>query len=802
LRKSGFILSLTIGTILILVSGYGYLLLDSMPWLPEEAINRIDRSLESTNVSVTLDGVTLRNKGELEFILCRRISRKQAGDRIVLEVASAERSDAEAYTLSRYFEQKMPFPLFYLVIAVFSILIAVVAFVLRRSDPRARLFYWAILTFSTANVLTGGFHILDTSWVSFIPALLFYVCYALAPAILLDFSLAFAPDRPKISRAWIYAPAVMSIFLVGGVFLSAGLSGSIAMCRRYQSVFYFFSLYVIAFILASIVNFVRLYRKSPFEEIRARIKWILFGLCLGLGPFVLLYKVPKILKLQELVSMEVAMAFSLFIPIAIGIAILRYRFLDIEFVINRSLVYSILTVLVVGVYILLVRFLQNMMAHVLEIQDTAVSAVAAFGAALIFHPARKRIQEFVDRSFFRLSYDYRKSIRDFALVASREINPDHLAGKLERQIQETLGVETICVLTYIHKNKSKRIFILKGEGKPLRLIWRRVRNSSVLSSRKRAVSTEEGIDFSHENLLEAHNLELVIPFVFTSQRLSGFLALGKKKSRERYGSDDLALLSTLAQEFSINLERIRLQEEVVFERAEKEKLDELNRLKTEFISAVSHELRTPMSTLHNLADILQANKIKEGAQRDKLLKLMAEECARLSHFLHNILDAGRIERDSKHYNMVKTDLSLIVMDVAKLFEHRLAEEGFVMDKEVPPHPVELNLDPDAVKQALTNLLDNAIKYSTDQKEIRLRLVEKSECVVLAVEDKGIGMAPREINRIFEGFFRGAKARLQNPSGVGIGLKLVKHIMHAHGGTIELNSRSGQGSVFRLVFPKS
>ncbi len=801
MRTFGFIFSLTVGAVLILVSGYGYLLLDSMPWLPEEAIHRIDRALESTNLSLTLDGKTVRNKAELEFILCRRISRKQAGDRMVLEFASTEGSEAVAYTLSRYFEQK-PFPLIYLVIGAFSILIAVVAFVLRRSDPRARLFYWAMLTFSTANVLTGGFHILDTSWVSFIPAILFYFCYALAPAILLHFSLEFSPDRPKISRAWIYAPAVLSIFVVGGVFLSAGLSGSIAMCRRYQSVFYFFSFYVIVFFLASILNLVRLYRKSRFEEIKARIKWILFGLCLGLGPFVLLYKVPKILKLEELISMEVAMAFSLFIPIAVGIAILRYRFLDIELVINRSLVYSMLTVLVVGVYILLVRFLQNMMAHILEIQDTAVSAVAAFGAALVFHPARKRIQEFVDRSFFRLSYDYRKNIRDFSLAASREIDPSHLAEILEQRIQQTLGVEAFFMLTYIHKNRSQLTFILKGERKPLHLIWREVRDSSGLSSRKRAVSTEEGIDFSHEDLLEAHNLDLVIPFVFTSRHLSGFLALGKRKSRERYGSDDLALLSTLAQEFSINLERIRLQEEVVFERAEKEKLDELNRLKTEFISGVSHELRTPMSTLHSLADILQEGKIKDRAQRGKLLKLMADECTRLSHFLQNILDAGRIERDSRHYTMEKADLSALILDVAKLFEHRLAKDGFILYKEVPAHPVRLNLDSDAVKQALTNLLDNAIKYSADQKEIRLRLVEKQERVELSVEDKGIGIAPRELKHIFDGFFRGAKARLQNPSGVGIGLKLVKHIMLAHGGTVELTSRTGQGSVFCLVFPKS
>ena len=105
---------------------------------------------------------------------------------------------------------------------------------------------------------------------------------------------------------------------------------------------------------------VLIFRRTHLEEVKAQIKWLLYGLFLGLGPFVLLYLLPKILTLPELVSMEVAMAFPPLVMVGAAIAIVRHRLFDIEFVINRSLVYSILTIFVVAIYIFLVRLLQGL----------------------------------------------------------------------------------------------------------------------------------------------------------------------------------------------------------------------------------------------------------------------------------------------------------------------------------------------------------------------------------------------------------------------------------------------------------
>jgi two-component system phosphate regulon sensor histidine kinase PhoR len=277
--------------------------------------------------------------------------------------------------------------------------------------------------------------------------------------------------------------------------------------------------------------------------------------------------------------------------------------------------------------------------------------------------------------------------------------------------------------------------------------------------------------------------------------------LGRKKSGERYTREDIELLRAMAGELAVNLDRIRLQEEVIYERASKEKLDELNRLKTEFISTVSHELRTPMSSIQGLAEILQSGKIESKEQGEKYLNLMASECSRLSRLLHNILDFGRIEQQAKLYHYQKTILQDVIQEAADVLGRILESQGFRLTLNAPEHPVFMEIDRDAVKQALINLIDNAMKYSTDKKTIDIELVERDHEVEIRVKDQGIGIPLAEQKKIFESFYRVPGVERISPKGAGLGLKIIKHIMQAHGGNVLLESEVGKGSTFRLIFPK-
>jgi len=776
------------GLIIVLVSVYGFVLLGQRPGLPQEITVRGLKQI---------DDIEVKHPKDVEFIL----SQKKIGERSIFSITIDGRVEKRELEFVPYYSQT-PFPLIYLLIGFFCLAIGVVVFLLRPEDARARIYYWASLAFSSANIISGGFYCLRKSLLSYIPGVFFFFLYPLAPALLLRFSLFFSKSNLKKWRFIIYLPCFFFAALFEALFLYSSLKTSITAYRVYQSIFLAFRAYLVIYVLLTIFIFILNYRKAILEEERAQMKWIFYGLFVGLGPFIFIYNLPQILGKKPLIPEEFSTLFFVFIPLAFAFSIVKFRLMDIELVINRSIVYSILTVFTVGVYLLSVSFLQNIFSKSFSRRQTAVPLIAALAAAIAFNPARKKIQTFVDKTFFRASFDYRKSILGFNEIAHKMSNGEHLVDFFLLMIRKTLPLEHIGVLVYSTDLGEQKLFIAEDGEKDLRALNTLIMVSGKILARRKAVRTEEDIDFSQEQALEERNLELVIPLSFKSEELSGFVSVGKKKSGERFSHDDLELLLTMAGELVLNLERIRLQEEVIQERAEKEKLDELNRLKTEFISSVSHELRTPMSSIQGLAEVLLTGKIKDKAKHDELISLVAGESSRLSRFLHNILDFGKIEQQAKSYSFQKIELRPVVEEAIKPFQYRLESEGFVLTASFSEKPIFLEIDQDAIRQALTNLIDNAIKYSSSQKEIEIKVCQRESQVEIQVKDKGIGIPEEAQKKIFNGFFRREEASRHNPEGGGLGLKIVKHIVKAHRGEIRIESQPHKGSTFSLIFPKT
>ncbi len=793
MKKIPFLLSLTAGFFIILISVYGFSLLRQRRGLPLEIKDFIQKKDAKL---VQVDDIRIERKMDMEFILSQKTFGEQST--FVIEIdGKIEKKEAKfVYYYSRSF-----FPLIYLLIGIFCFIIAIVVFLLRAEDIRARIYYWASFSFASAVIISGGFYCLRKDWLSYIPGVLYYLCYPLAAALLLHFSLSFSKRKLKISKLLIYFPALIFIGILETTFLQSGLNSSIEAHRIYESAFYVFRGYLVLIVLAAMLYLIRSYRKAVLEEEKAQIKWIFYGLFIGLAPFILLYQLPLAVGIDPLMSQEFSNAFFIFIPLAFAFSIVRFKLMNIELVINRSIVYSILTVFTVSIYLFSVYLLGNIFSKFFSARETTVSLIGALVAAAAFNPARKKIQAFVDKAFFRMSYDYRKSILSFNESAHRIASSDHLTDFFLLKIKKTLPMEHIGVFIYLFVSGKRKLFIAKNGKEDLASMTSLSLYSEKILARKKAVRTEESVDFSKESFLEEKNLELIIPLSFRMAAMTGYILMGKKKSGERYTRDDLELLLTMSQELALNLERIRLQEEVFEERAEREKLDELNRLKTEFVSSVSHELRTPMSSIRGLAEVLQAGKIKDKAKQDELISLVADESGRLSRFIHNILDFGKIEQQAKTYNFQKEEIQSVVRETTKLFQYRLESDGFVLKTNLPGDPLFLEIDKDAVKQALTNLIDNAIKYSSDKKDIKIQVVEKEKQVEIQVEDKGIGIPTGEIEKIFEGFYRHAEASRHSPKGVGLGLKIVKHIMEAHKGEVEVMSQQHKGSTFSLVFSK-
>ncbi|MFQ6037358.1 MAG: ATP-binding protein [Candidatus Aminicenantales bacterium] len=782
--------SLLLGSMVLLVSLYGFWNLRQRAGLPPA----IQDASENGRL-LAIDGLRVERQGDIPFLLRGR----NPGDRFSFRVRTEEGVVEQTDTLVRFYgEGSLLF--LYLGIGLACAALGFVVLTLRPSERKARLFYWGSLAFAAAVIINGEIYCLRSSWVSTIPGILFTVAYPLVFVILLDFCLCFLPSAPRWLRKIIIIPPVLFIGFHTGTFLLGALASSLKAYHLHQSLFVVFRFYVVAYTLASLITLWLSFRSPILEEEKAQIKWIFYGLVVGAAPFIVLYQIPRALAVPPLLPENLSQVFFLLIPVALAVAIVRYRLMDIEIVINRSLVYALLTIFIASLYLVTIQFFHNVIVRVVPMQQTLVSVVAAIAAAGASHPARKKIQDFVDRAFFRVSFDYRKSLVDFTEEAHRLADMESLADYFLKKIQSTLPLEHAGLLVTFSRKGRRSALSREADPKHVEPLILRARRAGRILARRSSVRMESGMDFSSESLLEEKGLEMVLPLGFGSKGISGVLTVGRKKSGQRFSRDDIELLSSMGETFAAHLERISLQEEVIYERTEKEKLDELNRLKTEFISNVSHEIRTPMSSLQGISEMLYEGKIRGKKKQTELLDLMARECGRLSRFLHNILDFGRIEQKVKTYAFQETDICEVVRDISEFFRPRMESLGFRYVVDIPQEPLILKVDPDALKQALTNLIDNAIKYSPDRKEVRVHLTKKGKTVALRIEDKGIGIPEQERRRIFYGFYRTSKAQQVNPRGAGLGLKIIRHIIEAHGGNISVESQVGDGSTFTLELP--
>ena len=787
MKRGIFFAFLAAGTLVAVISIYGFVRLHQRPGLPLEW---------GKSAILQLDNLHLTSQKDREFFL----SQKNIGSRIhVVYVEKGLKKEADISLVPFYADT--PFQMIYLFIGLICLLIGAAVFVIRPGELNVRIFYLAVLVFSAATIISHGFFFDLRQWTSFLPGILFYLLYPFAPVLLLHFILI--QFRADLRRRTIvlYLPAFLFGVSLVSLFLYAAINSSIVHFRYYQTVYLAFRYYMVGYLVASIALLISGFRKATKAEERAQLKWIFLGLLVGLVPFILFYQLPQLIGRTPLLSEELSIVFMVFIPITFAFSIVRFRLMDIELIINRSLVYSFLTIFTVSLYLFSVRIFQDFIARFFPLREAVAAALAALAAAAAFHPARRRIQHFVDKSFFRVAYDYRESIRSFNEKSHRTADTIQLVEYFQAQLHKTMPVEHVGILVYMKKGSTNHVLLERNQGKDLRFLARDILELNRFLARRKGLQTEDSADFSQEKTLEKFGVEVVLPIPFRTPARTGFISLGKKLSGAKFSHEDLELLMGFAEGLALNLERITLQEEVILERTEKEKLDELNRMKTEFVTAVSHELRTPMGSLQGLSEMLQDGKIKNKSVQGKMLHLIAEECSRLTRFLHNILDAGRIEQQVKTYKKEILEIQPLVEDTLQLFHSQLASGRFHLHKEIPRVPLSLEVDKDAVKQALTNLLDNAIKYSRDKREISVRLVEEPETILIKVQDKGIGISETDQGKIFSNFFRSAEAIVHCPRGVGLGLKVVAHIMASHNGTVRVESQPGEGSTFTLVFPR-
>jgi signal transduction histidine kinase len=233
--------------------------------------------------------------------------------------------------------------------------------------------------------------------------------------------------------------------------------------------------------------------------------------------------------------------------------------------------------------------------------------------------------------------------------------------------------------------------------------------------------------------------------------------------------------------------------------------EELAAMQRDFVAHVSHQLKTPLSALSAATETLQMNRVRSPEQLSQYLGIIHSETARLSSLVQRVLEFSRVQQP-RQYEFERVDLGALARETVEAFAQGLSgpPAAFHVDQRGPGPFV--MADPAALEQVLVNLLDNAVKYSDAVREITIRIHGHDATAVVEVADRGVGIAPIDQAHIFERFYRGSAASPQSRSsppsparrGFGLGLPIVRELVHAHGGRVEVSSVPGVGSTFRVI----
>ncbi len=226
----------------------------------------------------------------------------------------------------------------------------------------------------------------------------------------------------------------------------------------------------------------------------------------------------------------------------------------------------------------------------------------------------------------------------------------------------------------------------------------------------------------------------------------------------------------------------------------------LARLKSDFVSNVSHELRTPLALIRLYAETLELGRITTQEKKNEYYSIIRKESERLTALINNILDFSRIEAGRKEYDFRETDIAELVRNTLDSYRYQIEQQGFAFEQHIESSIPAVRVDREAIARALVNLVNNALKYSNNEKFLGVKLYRANSVLKLEVVDRGIGIERHEQSRIFEKFYRTCDPLVHNTKGSGLGLSLVRHITHAHGGEVEVESTPGRGSKFTLSLP--
>jgi len=698
--------------------------------------------------------------------------------------------------------------------------------VLKSDEDSAILFHWANISLAMVIAMTSANYTVGPQFLSRFIHLLFLLAFCLTPIFFMHFISNFIGWTNKTYKFVLLMFYSIGIILAGFLSYSywiAVVSLSLESIQHYIFIYNFiFRPFLLLCIIGitSVLIYSFIIAKDAITS--KKLKWLLFGFLIGPVAFAIFWAFPLLFFGYPLMPEYLMHLLLLSFPVSIAIAIVKYKLMDIDFLINRSVVYTIVLSALAAIYVLLFTLFTLLIKGM---EDTIPAVISAVIVAVFMNPIKVRVQKIVDKKFFRVEYNYREEQKRFLEDIKNSNDIKSLADKIVTHADALIPVEKIgFFIVYVNVDTDYDSEHYNSEGK-LRKPGYRI---SLLAHKGFEILVGRSLKFDEENLktdlsipvalddkvepgvvIESADLKvfkrwgmvLVFPIKSPSGVFHAFLVLGTKKSEARYYQEDIDLLNTVAATSALTIDRIKLQKELIIEHIESERLEELNKMKSLFVSNVSHELKTPLTAIKIFAELLKEKAGFESERSREYLEIIGGESDRLRRLIDNVLDFAKIERGIKTYYMTVVELNHLSLEVLNFMQYQFKIKKINLIMDIGSDESFITADKDAVEEAMMNILSNAIKYSEQNTSITVSTFKRNSYVCFKVADEGIGISESDRKDIFKSFYRTKDTKAVKTEGTGLGLSIVKHIVEAHDGKIEVESIPGKGSIFTLLFPK-
>jgi len=764
--------------------------------LIQQSDSKAHWSLQSTEL-LSINNITFDSNEEIETYL----DAFKIGDTVDLRLLQGKTEKDISVKLVSYYS------VFYVFVAAitgfFFIFVPVFVVLKKGLTAQTLTYHWVMVASGLIILNTWGTYNSPFFGISFASRFIFHIGYAFFSSIFLHFTLVFPNEifrgRRKIlfmyGFSFLLSVATLHFF---GVSIAHPSSGSI---HNYVLAFNASRYFVLICLLLGVLNFAVSYRRAKTVADKKKLKWLLFGLTIGPLTFALLWVLPLAFIGRGLIPEELLLIVLLIIPFTFSVSILKYHLWDIDRVINRSVVYSILLAGIIAAYFVVVFLVSSFAA---KESGTFPIVITVAVIALFVQTLKRKIETFVDKTFFRVQYDFRFAVKKVLQELSDCASLPQLSAACINGIVNFIPVKNIAFASV--ERETGVCEILSQSGVKLSLkqkFW--IKQDKVDRLTTKHVALQELFEgeinsfMGDPRLFKRLGFAILLPLKNSADQIHAMLLIGERKSEQRFSYEDFDLLYQIAAETSIMYERILLQQKAILDAIEKQKLVELNELKSLFVSSVTHDLKTPLTSIKMFAELIEDSPNLTTEKKNEYLRIIQGETARLSRLIDNVLDLAKIERGTKDYHLEKTELNDIVSSVISMMEYQIKMNEFELVVSLSPYSLPLTADKDAIEEALINLISNSIKYSKENKKITITTSWEDSRPKVSVKDEGIGIGAEDLQKIFEPYERLNNEHVKSKSGTGIGLTVVKHIVHAHNAEIRIISEPGEGTEFVIIF---